>query len=75
MGNFGRHFFKLEKNPNYFENFEIFVKKHQRGEAFFSRLKKAEIFLRRKKEEILLQIITFEKEGIFLQSQKNRKSF
>ena len=32
-----------------FEKTEIFVQKHQRGEAFFSRLKKEEISLRMKK--------------------------
>ena len=33
-----------------FEIFEIFVEKHERGEAFFSRLKKVEIFLQNEKK-------------------------
>ena len=42
-------FLRWKKIRFSFENFEIFVQKHQRGEAFFSRLKKEEIFLWMKK--------------------------
>ena len=58
------------------EIFGFLVQKHPRGEAFFSRLKKVEIFLQNeKKRKSFYNLQRLKKVGIFLQNEKKRKSF